>query len=153
MAIANPCLLHAEKPSNQVALDGLTSGKVVWDINMAEPMEFSLYLKVIQKTYDDIISQGVTPDMIFAFRGKSVLLISTIREGISDEQKAHLDEVAKLLKDLIKRPGVRMEACSLAYEMLGIKAEYLLNGVQPVGNTFVSLIGYQAKGYGTISIY
>lgn len=29
----------------------------------------------------------------------------------------------------------------------------LLNGIKPVGNTFVSLTGYQAQGYANIPIY
>jgi intracellular sulfur oxidation DsrE/DsrF family protein len=146
-------LLYAQKPADSVALEGVTTGKVVWDINMGDAEKFSFYLKVIQETYNDLIRQGVTPDMIFAFRGKSVLLISTKQEGIPDEKRAYLDDVAKLLADLIKCPGVKMEACSIAYKMFGVEAEHLLQGIQPVGNTFVSLIGYQAKGYGTISIY
>ena len=146
-------LVHAEKPSDSVALKGVKSGKVVWDINMGDPKKLSLYLNVIVETYDDLVRQGVTPDMIFAFRGKSVLLISRNREPIPMEQHIDLDKVAELLADLNKRPGVRMEACSVACRLFGVKAENLLPDIKMVGNTFVSLIGYQAQGYGTIPIY
>ena len=152
--LLKPALMHADqRPSDSAALEGVTSGKVVWDINMGDPRKLSLYLKVIQETYDDLVRQGVTPDMIFAFRGRSVLLISTEREGIPLEQHIYLDEVAELLKDLSKRPGVRMEACSVACRLFGIKTETLLPRITAVGNTFVSLIGYQAKGYSVIPIY
>ena len=146
-------LAHAEKPSDGVALQGVASGKVVWDINMGDPKKLGLYLRVIQETYDDLVRQGVTPDMIFAFRGKSVLLITTDREGIGLEQHVYLDEMAELLADLNRRPGVRMEACAVACRIFGVKVESLLPGIKAVGNTFVSLIGYQAQGYGTIPIY
>lgn len=151
--LINSPLVHAEKPADRAALEGVTAGKVVWDINMGDPRKLSLYLRVIQETYDDLVRQGVAPDMIFAFRGRSVLLISTEREEIPLEQHIYLDEVAELLADLSKRPGVKMEACSVACRLFGVKAEKLLPGIQAVGNTFVSLIGYQAKGYGTIPIY
>ncbi len=146
-------LAHAEKPTDRTALKGVAAGKVVWDINMGDPKKLTLYLKVIQETYDDLVRQGVAPDMIFAFRGKSVLLISTDREAIPLEQHVYLDEVAELLADLNQRPGVRMEACSVACRLFGVKVENLLPRIQAVGNTFVSLIGYQAQGYGTIPIY
>lgn len=151
--LASPPLLHAEKPADEAALEGVTRGKVVWDINMGDPKKLSLYLRVIEETYDDLVRQGVAPDMVFAFRGRSVLLISTDREEIPLEQHVYLDEVAELLADLSNRPGVRMEACSVACRLFGVKAESLLPRIKAVGNTFVSLIGYQAKGYGTIPIY
>ena len=151
--LINPPFVHAEKPADRAALEGVTAGKIVWDINMGDPRKLSLYLRVIQETYDDLVRQGVAPDMIFAFRGRSVLLISTEREETPLEQHVYLDEVAELLADLSKRPGVKMEACSVACRLFGVKAEKLLPGIQTVGNTFVSLIGYQAKGYGTIPIY
>ena len=146
-------LAYAEKPGDRAALEGVRAGKVVWDINMGDAKKLSLYLKVIRETYDDLVRQGVAPDMIFAFRGKSVLLISTDREAIPLEQHVYLDEVAELLADLNQRPGVRMEACSVACRLFGVKVESLLPRIQAVGNTFVSLIGYQAQGYGTIPIY
>ena len=68
-------------------------------------------------------------------------------------QHVDLDEVAALLADLNRRPGVRMEACSVACRIFGVKTESLLPGIKAVGNTFVSLIGYQTQGYGTIPIY
>lgn len=151
--LVNPLLADAEKPDDRAALKDVATGKVVWDINMGDPKQLSLYLRVIQETYDDLVRQGVEPDMIFAFRGRSVLLVSTDREAIPLEQHGYLDEVAELLADLSKRPGIRMEACSVACRLFGVKAESLLPRIQAVGNTFVSLIGYQAKGYGTIPIY
>ena len=132
---------YAEKPADRVALKGVSVGKIVWDINMGDPKKLTLYLRVIQETYDDLVRQNVQPDMIFAFRGRSVQLISTDREAIPLDQHIYLDEVAELLADLNGRPGVRMEACSVACRLFGVKAENLLPSIQAVGNTFVSLIG------------
>ncbi|MGB5833418.1 MAG: DsrE family protein [Thiohalocapsa sp.] len=151
--LVNAPLVHAEKPDDHSALDGITTGKVVWDINMGDPKKLGLYLQVIQETYDDLVRQDVEPDMVFAFRGRSVLLVSEDREAMPLEQHNDLDAVAGLLADLNKRPGVRMEACSVACRLFGVKAEKLLPNIEAVGNTFVSLIGYQTKGYAIIPIY
>lgn len=146
-------LVHAEKPADSAALEGVSAGKVVWDINMGDPKKLSLYLKVIQETYDDLVRQDVAPDMVFAFRGRSVLLISADREEVPLEEHVYFDDVAELVADLIERPGVTMEACSVACRLFDVEAKELLPGIRAVGNTFVSLIGYQAKGYAIIPIY
>ena len=151
-ALANASA-SADKPSDTDALQGLTTGKVVWDINMTDPKKLSLYLRVIQETYTDLVRQGVKPDMIFAFRGRSVTFVCKDRDDIPLEQHHFLDTVAEQLADLNKREGVKMEACSVACRLFDVKPSTLFPGVKPVGNTFVSLLGYQAKGYAVIPIY
>ena len=99
-----------------------------------------------------LTKQGVKPDVILAFRGLSVRLISKDREQIQLEEHVHLDKIAEQLADLSNQ-GVRMEACSVATRLFKIDNKSLLDGIKPVGNTFVSLTGYQAQGYANIPIY
>lgn len=142
----------AGKPDDSAALSGVSTGKVIFDVNMAHPKKLTLYLKVIRETIDDLKRQGVKPDVILAFRGLSVRLISTDREQMDLTDFDHLDRVAQQLADL-HRQGVRMEACSVATRLFSIDNDTLLDGIEPVGNTFVSLTGYQAQGYANIPIY
>jgi len=141
-----------DKPDDSRALQGVEKGKVVFDINMTDAGKMTLYLAVIRETVDDLRRQGVEPDVILAFRGKSVLLVSKDREQMELTDFEHLDKIAAQLQDLSAQ-GVRMEACSVATRLFGIDNGTLLDGVEPVGNTFVSLIGYQAQGYANIPIY
>jgi len=46
-----------------------------------------------------------------------------------------------------------MESCSVATRLFKVDNASLLDGIKPVGNTFVSLTGYQAQGYANIPIY
>lgn len=140
------------KPNDAHALQGVETGRVVFDINMGDPKKLALYLSVIRETYDDLVRQGVAPDFIFAFRGHSVALVSQDRERFELTQFDDLDQVASQLAEMQKL-GVRMEACSVATRLFNVDNGTLLDGITPVGNTFVSLIGYQAQGYGTIPIY
>jgi len=139
-------------PDDSAALKGVKTGKVIFDINMTEPKKMTLYLMVIRQTVDDLKRQGVEPDVILAFRGLSVRLISKDREQFELEEYMHLDKIAEQIADL-KTQGVRMEACSVATRLFQIDNDTLLDGIQPVGNTFVSLTGYQAQGYANIPIY
>ncbi|MCB1773554.1 MAG: DsrE family protein [Gammaproteobacteria bacterium] len=139
-------------PDDRDALNGIGTGKVIFDVNMADAKKMTLYLRVIRETVDDLRRQNVTPDVILAFRGLSVRLISTDRAQMSLEDFEHLDTIANQLMDL-REQGVRMEACSVATRLFGIDNATLLEGIKPVGNTFVSLTGYQAQGYANIPIY
>ena len=145
--------LHAETiPDDSDALKGVTTGKVIFDINMSEAKKMTLYLMVIRQTVDDLKRQGVKPDVILAFRGLSVRLISKNREQMELTDFEHLDKIAQQLAD-IHQQGVRMEACSVATKLFNVENQSLLDGIKPVGNTFVSLTGYQAQGYANIPIY
>lgn len=139
-------------PDDSDALKGVKTGKVIFDINMTEANKMTLYLMVIKQTVEDLKRQGVEPDVILAFRGKSVRLISKDREQMDLEDFKHLDKIANQLQDLLKS-GVRMEACSVATKLFNVDNKTLLDGIKPVGNTFVSLTGYQAQGYANIPIY
>ena len=75
----------AEELNDSEALKGVTTGKVVWDIAMDNPAKLVIFLTVIRETYNGLVQQNVIPDMIFAFHGGVVRLISTDREDISLE--------------------------------------------------------------------
>jgi len=144
---------YAERPDDSYALANMKTGKAVFDVNMGSAHKLASYLKVIQQTVDDLVKQNVQPDIILAFRGGSVKLVSTERDDdlpLDDEDA--LDAIAKRVAAL-QAKGVRTEACSVATVLLDVPNDSLLKNVIPVGNTFVSLIGYQAKGYAVIPIY
>ena len=150
--IATQASLAAPKPDDADALRNVEQGKVLFDVNMTDAKKMTLYLSVIRETVDDLKRQGVEPDVILAFRGLSVRLISKDREQMELTDFEHLDRIAEQLADL-RRQGVRMEACSVATRLFKVDNDSLLDGIKPVGNTFVSLTGYQAQGYANIPIY
>jgi hypothetical protein len=142
----------ADKPDDANALKGVTQGRVVFDINISEPKKLPLYLMVIDETISDLERQGVKPEVILAFRGKAVTLVST------DHERIELTDVPEHLRRP-RRSSRPAEARRAHGGLLGGDAPVrrrqrdLLPGIEPVGNTFVSLIGYQAQGYATIPIY
>lgn len=152
LALVSTALLASEKPDDSAALAGVERGKVVFDVNVREPQKLNLYLPVIRETIGDLRRQGVEPDVILAFRGLSVRLISSNREAMELTEFDELDKIAAQLTELQKE-GVRIEACSVATRLFRIDNGTLLEGIKPVGNTFVSLTGYHAQGYASIPIY
>ncbi len=103
MGIRHPKAVFAEpKPDDADALRNVSKAKVVFDINMGDAKKMTLYLAVIRETVDDLKHQGVPPDVILAFRGRSVHLISKDREQMDLTVFDHLDRIAEQLADLRK---------------------------------------------------
>lgn len=143
--------MGAATPTDRFALQGVKEGKVVFDINLSGPEKLPLYLHVIQETSEGLKKQGIKPTIVVTFRGAAVRMVSTNRADFSQEQKGELDEADSLISDLTKH-GVRFEACAIATRLFKVDNSTVLPNVTVVGNTFISLIGYQARGYAIIPI-
>ena len=143
---------HAAKPDDADALAGIDTGKVIWDVTLGKPSRLLIVMKVIEETYQDLVNQGVTPDMVFAFRGRVLTLLSSQPIELSEDEKAAQEKLLELISSLSKKPGIKMETCSIASRLMNIDNDTFIPDVKPVGNTFVSLIGYQQKGYALIPI-
>jgi intracellular sulfur oxidation DsrE/DsrF family protein len=141
----------ASQPTDQRALQGVEQGKAIFDVNHGNPKTIKVILDVIGETLDGLTAHQVEPDVIVAFRGPSVRFVTTDKDKIPADQAEAAAQVVERVQRLIER-GVRFEACGITTRMMGIDNAKLVDGVEPVANTFNSLIGYQAKGYALIPI-
>lgn len=151
LALAGPAGA-ADKPSDAAALNGVTTGKVVWDISMASPETLALFLTVVRETYDDLVRQNVKPDMVLAIHGVPVKYVTRSHDQLPFEAQVPVEKINGVLDDLAKRPGVRIEVCSIANRLMGVDNAAVRPAYHVVGNTWVSLIGYQAQGYAVVPI-
>jgi len=144
-------LAYSKQYNDSLALDSVNNPKTLFDINLTTAKKLALYLKVIRMTYDDISRQGHKPDMVLAFRGGSVRLINSETWSFSEEDQLSLKKSAAVISDLVQL-GITVEACSIATDLFKVDNSTLLPGIKVVGNTFVSLTGYQNKGYALVPI-
>ena len=138
-------------PDNTHALEGVQTAKTVFDVNVSKADKLLLYLNVIQKTYDALVAEGMKPEFVIAFRGATVRLLNTETWSFEEEDQATLNTARTMLKEL-KNIGVRLEVCSVATGLYKVDNTTVLPELNLVGNTFVSLIGYQSKGYALVPI-
>ncbi|WP_051305458.1 DsrE family protein [Desulfogranum mediterraneum] len=138
-------------PDNSQALAGVEEARIVFDINLSSGQKLALYLEVIRQTYHDLLKAGRQPEIILAFRGASVRLISTETWSFGQEEQQSLQQAALILREL-KGLGIRLEACAIATKLFKIDQATILPEFRLVGNTFISLMGYQSKGYALIPI-
>jgi intracellular sulfur oxidation DsrE/DsrF family protein len=140
-----------EEMNDLDALESVQSTKTLFDINVSTANKLELYLQVIEQTYDDLIRQEQTPVFVIAFRGAAVRLITSENWAFSVEDQESIKKAAASIHKLSKQ-GVKLEACSIATKLFKIDNKTLLPEIKVVGNTFVSLVGYQAKGYALVPI-
>ncbi|MBF0326751.1 MAG: DsrE family protein [Alphaproteobacteria bacterium] len=151
-ALAAAPVHAADKPNDAAALKGVKTGKVVWDVSMANPETLALFLSVVRETYDDLARQNVKPEMVLAIHGVPVKFVRANRDDLPLETSTAVDKINDVLDDLAKRPGVRIEVCSIANRLFGVDNASIKPNYHVVGNTWVSLIGYQAQGYAVVPI-
>lgn len=136
------------------ALKGLKSIKAVFDVRLSNPNSAALHLKLIHQTFKDKNIMAITkkPAFVVVFIGPSVKLISKNREGFSPEEQKKLDEIAATISEMSK-DGIRMEICLVAAKVMGVDPESVLPEIKHINNGWISVIGYQAKGYSLVPAY
>jgi len=147
-------ILHssANAADDKAALTGLKEVKVAWDLKEGDPKLLLNRLDIIDETRQSLIQQGVTPHFVLAFRGPATKLLQTDPEQIKPEYREQAAKVAAKVNLMSSAPGVEgFEQCAVAVREQGTKVEKVLPQVRVVGNGFISLMAYQAKGYAYIA--
>lgn len=143
ITLASPVVINAaDKPDDRDALAGLTSAKVIFDVRVPDSDKLEFNLNLFREAFDGMVSQGVKPEMIVAFRGPGVKLLTA---SVIDK------EALELIREL-KRKGVRFEVCAVALRTFKADPAGIVPEVKVVANVFNSFIGYQNKGYAMIAI-
>ena len=134
-------------------LKGLKSVKSVFDFELGNPQSALVHLNVIQQTFKDknIWIGKKKPGIVVVFIGPSVKLASKDRGGFSADDQKILDEYAGMISAMAK-DGVRFEICLIAAKYAGVDPSSILPEIKQVGNGWISLIGYQAKGYSLVPV-
>lgn len=142
----------ARAADDSAALAGLKEGKVVFDIREGNPKLLLGKLNVIDETRQSLIQQGVKPHFILTFRGGATNLVQTDQEKIKAEDREMAARIATRIKEMKMAPGVEgFEQCAIASRAHETETELVLPEIRVVGNGFISLMAYQAKGYAYIA--
>jgi intracellular sulfur oxidation DsrE/DsrF family protein len=136
------------------ALKDQKSVKAVFDIRNNNPDVTAMYLRLIHQAYQDknILEVSQTPEFVLVFIGPPVKFVSTNMDGFSPEEKKTLAEIATLLSTMSKE-GIKLEICMLAAQAFGVDAKTILPEFTRVNSGYISLIGYQGRGFSLVPIY
>lgn len=141
-----PSILYAGDPDDKQALAGLTSVKIVCDVNVGEAKMLLRRLELIDETYSQLIDAGVTPTVVVAFRGgasrfvtRGVKYVDAGDAGIKKEIQGWVDQFSQ--------HGFRLEQCAIAAKAYEVDPADFLPTVTVVQNGYISIVAYQARGY------
>jgi len=148
---------HAAEPrdtglKDTEALRDLKIAKGVFMLDLKEPGRMAHMLKVIEETDQSIGKQNVKPELIVVVIGPAVAFLTRDRRGISYADQRSVSEVQGTIGKL-KKAGVRIQACGIALRGMDVAPEALIPEVTPVGDGYISAVGYQAQGYRLVPVY
>jgi intracellular sulfur oxidation DsrE/DsrF family protein len=136
------------------ALTKVKAAKAVFDVRMSNPKSAALILDLIHKTYKDenIVGLKKDPKFVVVFSGPAVKLISTDKSSFTPEEQMAIDKIAETIKGM-SADGITLEICVFATTVFNVDPATVLPEIVQVPNGFISLIGYQAKGYSLVPAY
>jgi hypothetical protein len=150
MLAVNPVM--AAEPENTESLAGLKNVNAVFDITTANPKKLLFYLNLIGNTAETINANGISTKFVLAFRGPATFYVSNDRSKIKLEEYETAEKISAKLKELSGKPNVRLEQCAVAARALKVDTKTMNKSVHVIGNSWISLIGYQNKGYALVPL-
>jgi intracellular sulfur oxidation DsrE/DsrF family protein len=150
VALSAPGAARAQA-DDRTALSGVKELKVAFDVLEGDAKGLLNRLDVIDETRASLIKQGVTPHFVVAFRGPATKLVQTDMSKVKPEERELAGKIAARIRELSKAPGINgIEQCSVAIRQQETKAENVLPEIKVIGNSWISLMAYQSKGYAYI---
>jgi len=140
---------NAEEYTDQASLKGMSSAKAFFDVNVGEPARLILRLRLINRTFEDLNESGVKPQFIVGFRSGATRLVTGDEFYYEETELPSKKKIVSWIKNL-KSNGIVMEQCAIAAELNEVDADDILPEIKVVRNGYISLIGYQSKGYAVV---
>ena len=148
LMLATPATVLSQEPG-YAAMEGVTSVKTAFDFRVGDPDIALGHLGLIHSMMDEpsMNRGGERPEIVVVFVGPSVNLVTTEESGVDPASK---NAIAQKISEM-EADGVRFEICMTAAHAHEVSPESVLPEVIQVGNGWISLIGYQHKGYAMIA--
>ena len=144
--------IGAMAADDKAALTDLKEVKVGFDLKEGDGKLLLSRIEIIDETRQSLIQQGVKPHFILAFRGPATKLVQTDPAQIKPQDREMATKIAAKIKQMGASPGIEeFEQCAVAAREQGTNVEMVLPEIRVVGNGFISLMAYQAKGYAYIA--
>jgi hypothetical protein len=138
--------LAAAPYNNSNALQGVRETKVYFDVNVGEPAKLLNRLQLIDTTYDQLVAAGISPLFVVGIRGKASNYFTRDDDYVLDIDLPVKKQIEARV-DQFKARRFSIEQCSIAAGLQDIDVADFLPQLEVVANGYISMIGYQSKGY------
>ena len=141
-----PQVASAQSLNDTMALKGLTSVKMICDVNVGDPAALLRRLELIDETYTQLVDAGITPIIVIAFRGPATNYVTQGDGYVPAEHLKTKKEIQGLIGQFHEN-GFILEQCAIAARAQKVAYKDILPKITVVQNGYVSLVAYQNKGY------
>lgn len=141
-----PALAAAGAFSDSRALEGLTTVKVVVDVNVGDPALLLRRIELIDETYTQLLDAGIKPVFVVAFRGPATRYVTRGEGYVAPEHAAVKKKIQGWIGQFHEN-GFTLEQCAIAARGQKVPAGDILSGITVVKNGYISLVAYQNKGF------
>ncbi len=128
------------------ALDTLSELKAYFDIKADSAAKLEKRLLWIKDTYKQVNEKNVKATFIIGIRSKASFFVTKGDEYIDEEDILTTGKIEKLLKHFVKQK-VPIEQCGISAQLLDIDSQDFLPEINVVKNSYISIAGYQNRGY------
>jgi intracellular sulfur oxidation DsrE/DsrF family protein len=135
------------------ALQGVTGYDAVFEVSQGNPKAANIVFWAVKNSSEvpEVAALKKAARIAVVFHGPAVKLVSSDRDNFRPEDWADVATFQETLRQM-KKSGVKLEVCLYAVKVMGIDKDTIMPEVDPVGNGFVSVIGYQMQGYAVVRI-
>jgi hypothetical protein len=143
-----PALGGRAEAADDSPVAGLKDARIAFDITAGEPGRLLNILTTIDETREGLARQGVTPHFVLTFRGPATLLTQIDLSRLKPEDR----ETAAKIVAYVGAAGIeRLDQCAIAMRGQRVDRAQVNPDVTIVENGWITLVGYQAKGYAYIA--
>jgi intracellular sulfur oxidation DsrE/DsrF family protein len=128
------------------ALDNLSELKVYFDVKADSAAKLEKRFIWINDSFNQATQKGLKATFIIGVRSQASFLVTKGDYYIDEEDIPTKGKIEKWLQRLVKK-GIRIEQCGISAELFDIDPKDFLPEIIVVKNSYISIAGYQNKGY------
>ena len=141
-----PQSVFSENQRDLQALTNLSELKVYFDVKADSAAKVEKRMQWIQDSYNQATQQGLKASFVIGFRSHASFFVTKGDDYIDEGEGANKEKIENWLRHF-QKIGIVLEQCNLSAELFEIDLEDFLPEVRVVKNSFVSIAGYQNRGY------
>jgi intracellular sulfur oxidation DsrE/DsrF family protein len=134
---------------NNPGLKGLDKIQVYFDVNVKDDNLLAYRMELVDQTIRQMAQSGVEVAAVIGFRGGASRFITADDHYVLAEEMANKKKIQDWVVYFSDR-GTVIEQCAIAAEIHQIELQDFLPEVKVVGNGYISMAGYQTRGYALI---
>ncbi len=131
------------------SLAGLSVLKMYFDVKSDSAAKLEKRFQWIHESYEQANQKGITVAIVIGVRSRASFFVTKGDEYVEEEDLLIKAKIEKWLRRFAEM-GIPVEQCGISAKLYDIEREEFLSEITVVKNSYLSIAGYQNKGYAYI---